>query len=92
MLCGLWASIGGIMTTYYGPGATGSGVAELIGYINGVNYPQFIGIDTLVTKVIGVALAVAGRLCIGKEGPLCHIGAVWGALVLYIPGLGLEHL
>ena len=91
-LCGLWSCLGGIMTTYYGPGASGSGVAELIGYLNGINYHHFIGIDTLLTKVVGVALAVSGRLCIGKEGPLCHIGAVWGALVLYIPGLDLKHL
>lgn len=73
------------MTTYYGPGASGSGVAEYIGYCNGINYPDFISIPTLITKVFGVTLAVVGRLCIGKEGPLAHIGAVWGVLVLYLP-------
>ena len=26
------------LTIYYGPAATGSGVAELIAYVNGVNY------------------------------------------------------
>jgi chloride channel 7 len=80
------------MTVYYGPGANGSGVAELIGYLNGVNYPGFITWPTLFTKIIGVALAVSGRLCIGKEGPLCHIGAVWGALVIYVPFIDLRHL
>ena len=79
------AIISGLMTTYYGPGASGSGVAEYIGYCNGVNYPDFISISTLITKVFGVTLAVVGRLCIGKEGPLAHIGAVWGVLVLYLP-------
>lgn len=91
-LCGLWGCLAGIMTTYWGQGAAGSGVAELIGYLNGVNYPLFLGIPTLVTKVIGVALAVSGRLCIGKEGPLCHIGAVWGVLVLYMPFIDLKYL
>jgi len=33
--CGLFA---GTLTTYYGPGAAGSGVAEFIGFINGINY------------------------------------------------------
>jgi chloride channel 7 len=82
----------GIMTTYYGPGASGSGVAELIGYMNGINYPDFIGINTLITKAVGVTFAVTGKLCVGKEGPLAHIGAIVGLTVLYIPGLGFEFL
>ena len=71
------------MTTYYGPGAAGSGVAEMIGYLNGVNYPGFIGINTLITKIFGVVFAVSSRLCIGKEGPLCHIGSIIGAATPY---------
>ena len=80
------------ITTYYGPGAAGSGIAELIGYLNGVNYPKFIGISTLLTKVIGVCLSVSARLCIGKEGPLAHIGALLGASILYIPGINFDFL
>ena len=71
------------LTTYWGPGANGSGVAEVIGYCSGVNYPLAIDIKTLITKVFGVVLAVAGTLAVGKEGPLAHIGANLGALVLY---------
>lgn len=88
----MFAGLASAMTTYYGPGASGSGVAELIGYMNGVNYPEFIGINTLITKVVGVTLAVTGKLCVGKEGPLAHIGANIGIMVLYIPGLGFEFL
>mmetsp|Transcript_9809 Transcript_9809/g.14871 ORF Transcript_9809/g.14871 Transcript_9809/m.14871 type:complete len:231 (-) Transcript_9809:571-1263(-) len=84
LISGAYGLIASIMTTYWGQGAAGSGVAELIGYLNGVNYPDFIGIPTLVTKVIGVTLAVSGKLCVGKEGPLAHIGANMGAIVLYI--------
>ena len=82
----------GVMTTYYGPGAAGSGVAELIGYLNGINYPNFISIPTLITKSVGVTLAVCGKLCIGKEGPLAHIGANIGLLSAYFPGLNNEFL
>ena len=71
------------MTTFWGPGANGSGVAEIIGYVNGVNYPNTISIPTFITKVFGVVLAVAGTLCVGKEGPLAHIGANWGVLIIY---------
>ena len=82
---GMLAFTAGVMTTYYGPGAAGSGVAELIGYMNGINYPKFIGIDTLLTKCLGVTFAVNGKLCIGKEGPLAHIGGIAGVIVPYLP-------
>ncbi len=74
------------MTLYYGPGAMGSGMAEVIAFINGVNYPDTISIPTLVTKAIAVVLAVAGTLAVGKEGPLGHIGANLGAGVIYVFG------
>ena len=51
----------------------GSGVAEVIGYINGVNYPLAICLPTTITKIFGVVFAVAGGLAVGKEGPLAHI-------------------
>lgn len=73
-----------IMTVFYGPGANGSGVAELIAYLNGINYPGFIGFETFVTKIFGVVLAVTGGLCVGKEGPLAHVGANVGAVVAYL--------
>jgi len=91
-ICAFLGLLAGLMTTYYGPGANGSGVAELIGYMNGVNYPDFIGVNTQITKVLGVTMAVGSRLCIGKEGPLAHIGAIWGAGAVYFPGLGFEFL
>ena len=52
--------VASIMTVYWGPGANGSGVAELIGYLNGINYPNVISFETYVTKVFGVVLAVVG--------------------------------
>ena len=67
-------------------------MAELVGYLNGVNYPGFITIRCLITKVVGVTLAVTGKLAIGKEGPLAHIGAILGVMALYIPGFGFEFL
>ena len=70
------------MTIYWGPGSMGSGVAEIIGVINGINYPAAINLNTLIVKVIGVVFAVAGGLTVGKEGPLAHIGANLGAGIL----------
>ena len=74
-----------LLTCYVGPGAAGSGVAEVMGMLNGIVYPNCIGYRTLFTKVFGVALAVAGGLKVGKEGPLAHIGANIGIISLYLP-------
>lgn len=80
------------LTTYWAPAASGSGVAELIGYLNGVNYPGFIDFKVFVTKIFGVVFAVCGKLAVGKEGPLAHIGAIAGAVIIYLPGFGFEFL
>ena len=74
-----------LLTIYVGPGANGSGVAEIMGLLNGINYPQTIGGRTLFVKCVGTICAVSGGLCIGKEGPLAHIGANIGALVCHLP-------
>lgn len=81
----LFGGSAAIMTVFIGPGAAGGGTAEMMGYMNGINYPDFIGLKTLGVKIIGLALAVSSGLCIGKEGPLAHIGAIIGQCVIYLP-------
>ena len=44
-----------------------------------------IGVRTLIVKILGTGLGVAASLAIGKEGPLAHIGAIVGHMVLYMP-------
>ena len=73
------------LTVYIGPGSVGSGIAELMAYLNGVNYPKFFSFETLSVKIFGLCLAVSAGLCVGKEGPLAHIGANIGQAVLYLP-------
>lgn len=74
-----------LLTIYVGPGANGSGIAEIMGLLNGVNYPNAIGLRTLFVKCVGTVFAVSGGLTIGKEGPLAHIGANVGAMVCQLP-------
>jgi chloride channel 7 len=64
----------------------------MIGYMNGINYPGFLGVNTLITKIFGVICAVSGKLSVGKEGPLAHIGSIWGAAIAYLPGVGFDVL
>ena len=49
-----------IITLKIAPGAAGSGIAEIMGYLNGVNVDKIIGIETLIVKVFGVAFAISG--------------------------------
>lgn len=70
------ACLASVLTIYIGPGATGSGIAEIIAILNGVNIPGFISFNVLFVKCFCVVLAIVASLCIGKEGPLAHIGAI----------------
>lgn len=79
------------MTVYVGPGAMGSGIAELMGFLNGIHVPKFIGVRTLIVKILGTSLGVSAGLAIGKEGPLAHIGAIIGIMVLYMPFDFVKH-
>ena len=81
-----------LLTIYVGPGANGSGVAEIMGLLNGINYPGAIGLRTLFVKIFGTIFAVSGGLTIGKEGPLAHIGANVGALLCHLPFEGFYTL
>ena len=77
--------IAAMLTVYFSPAAMGSGVAEVMGLLNGVNYTDAISFKTLFVKCFGILFAVVGGLCIGKEGPLVHIGANIGIMSCYLP-------
>jgi len=87
LFCFAWAftlaSIGSYLTITIGPGANGSGIAEIIAVLNGVNYPGFIGWGVLFCKCLCVILGICASLCIGKEGPLAHIGAIVAYMIVY---------
>ena len=74
-----------LLTVYVAPAAMGSGVAEVMGLLNGVNYDGAIAVNTLLVKIFGILMAICSGLCIGKEGPLVHIGANIGAITCYLP-------
>lgn len=80
-----FGGLSALLVVYVGPGAAASGIAELIAYLNGINYPKFINYNTLFVKIFALSLSVSAGLCVGKEGPLAHIGAIIGVAVLYLP-------
>lgn len=77
--------LGSVMTVYYGPASNGSGVAEIIAIMNGINYPGVFSFAVYLTKSVAVVAAVVGGLTVGKEGPMAHIGACIGCSVAYLP-------
>lgn len=79
------ATLAAVLTVYIAPGAGGSGIPEIMGVLNGVKYPDIFTKRVLIVKVVGVMLAVSGTLCVGKEGPLVHIGACIAILCLEAP-------
>jgi H+/Cl- antiporter ClcA len=74
----LFMLIASIMTMYVAPSTLGSGVAEAMGLLNGVAYPDFITLKAFIVKLLGVGLAVSAGFAGGKEGPLVHMGAIVG--------------
>ncbi|KAG2489363.1 hypothetical protein HYH03_012193 [Edaphochlamys debaryana] len=63
----------------WAPEAQGSGVPEVMAYLNGCMLPKLFNVATLVVKWVSCGLVVASGLPVGPEGPLIHIGAAIGA-------------
>lgn len=81
----LFATVSALLCVYIAPGAIASGIAELMAYMNGIQYPNFLTYSVLGVKIFALGLSVAAGLCVGKEGPLAHIGAIIGIATLYLP-------
>jgi len=93
VLCSIFfVTIAALMTVFVAPAAMGSGVAEVMGMLNGINYEGAIGVKVLFVKVFGTLFAICAGLCIGKEGPLVHIGACIGVITCYMPFKWCEQL
>ena len=74
------------------PASSGSGIPDLKAYLNGTNLRQLLTVKALVCKVVGVLFSVGGGLCVGKEGPMVHTGAVVAANVSHgWRGCGVKH-
>lgn len=50
------------------PAARASGLPYVKSYLNGINVPQVVRLKTLIAKMVGVVVSIAGGLSWGKEG------------------------
>ncbi|KAM3356242.1 chloride channel protein CLC-d isoform X1 [Capsicum galapagoense] len=67
--------------TNFAPAASGSGIPEIKGYLNGIDTHGILLLRTLIGKIFGSIGSVGGGLALGKEGPLVHIGACIASLL-----------
>jgi chloride channel 7 len=85
IISSFYVFITALLIVYVAPTALGSGVAEAMGILNGVSYPEYISYKTLIVKFFGLALTVSAGICGGKEGPLIHMGSIVGYAATAIP-------
>lgn len=70
--------VGAGLVTFIAPYAAGGGVAQCIGYLNGIRVPNILSIKGLVVKALSTVCTVVSGLAGGKEGPMMHMGAIIG--------------
>ena len=54
--------------------AAGSGIPELIGFLNGTVISAIFNVKTFFVKFFSCVFAVASGLPVGPEGPMIHLG------------------
>ncbi|XP_041457216.1 chloride channel protein C-like [Lytechinus variegatus] len=67
------------IVVYLRPSAAGSGMPELIGFLNGTKVRHIFNVKTLVVKFFSCICAVSSGLPVGPEGPMIHMGSLIGA-------------
>lgn len=66
----------------YAPFAFHTGIPEIKTILGGYIIDDFLSGWTLLIKSLGLPLAVASGLSLGKEGPLVHVACCIGALAM----------
>ncbi|PCH36364.1 Cl-channel protein [Wolfiporia cocos MD-104 SS10] len=68
-----FAGSAAVLVKTYAPYAFHTGIPEIKAILNGYVLDAFLSPWTLLIKALGLALAVASGLSLGKEGPLVHV-------------------
>ena len=70
-----------LLANWWAPGAMGSGIPDVIAYLNGVRIENVFTIEVFITKLVGTAVLYSTGLMIGPEGPLVHLGGIIGSML-----------
>eukprot|EP00051_Salpingoeca_urceolata_P014001 m.177413 g.177413 ORF g.177413 m.177413 type:complete len:821 (+) comp17964_c0_seq2:348-2810(+) len=74
----VFAALSAIFVKVLAPYAAGSGIPEVKTILSGFVIRGYFGFWSLIVKAIGMVLAVASGLSLGKEGPLVHLACCFG--------------
>jgi chloride channel 3/4/5 len=69
----LFAAAASVLVNRYSLYAKQSGIPEIKTVLGGFVIRRFLGAWTLIVKSLGLCLAVASGMWLGKEGPLVHV-------------------
>lgn len=81
LFAGAFAFTSARLVKSYAPYAAGSGISEIKCIIAGFVMKGFLGWWTLAIKSIGLPLAIASGLSVGKEGPSVHYAVCTGNVI-----------
>ncbi|KAF1983094.1 hypothetical protein K402DRAFT_397017 [Aulographum hederae CBS 113979] len=81
----LFAACASYLVKQFAAYAKHSGIPELKTVLGGFVIRRFMGTWTLIIKSLGLCLAVASGLWLGKEGPLVHVACCCANLFMKIP-------
>ncbi|OSD04776.1 hypothetical protein PYCCODRAFT_1450809 [Trametes coccinea BRFM310] len=76
-----FAGSSALLVKTYAPYAFHTGIPEIKAILSGYVLDAFLGPWVLLIKALGLALAVASGLSLGKEGPLVHVACCWSYLL-----------
>ncbi|KAJ9639426.1 chloride channel [Coniosporium tulheliwenetii] len=82
----MFAACASVLVQTYAIYAKHSGIPEIKTVLGGYVIRRFLGAWTLVIKSLGLCLAVASGLWLGKEGPLVHVACCCANLFLKLSG------
>ncbi|KAI9189036.1 hypothetical protein H9P43_000463 [Blastocladiella emersonii ATCC 22665] len=72
----------GVGLSLWEPTASGSGMPEVIAYLNGVERPRFVSWRTLLAKIVGMWCATNSGLYTGYDGPLIHACTITAIVII----------
>jgi chloride channel 3/4/5 len=78
----IFALSAALLVKSYSPYAKSSGIPEIKTLLGGFVIRRFLGGWTLLTKSLGLCLAVSSGLWVGKEGPLVHVACCCANIIM----------
>ena len=81
---GVFIVVSSCLVVFVEPKAAGSGMPEVMSYLNGVQVGEY-SLKVMVVKFFSCLLAVASGLPVGPEGPMIQIGSVVGTYLTQPP-------